>query len=38
MERPTFPRNDTDHTDKKAGVGMSKVTSIDVGEVGEVSK
>ena len=38
MERPTFPRNDTDHTDKKAAVGMSKVASIGVGEVGEVSE
>ena len=38
MERPTFPRNDTDPTDKKATVGMSKVASIGVGEVGEVSE
>ena len=40
MERPTSPRNDTDldHTDKKATVDMTKVASIGVGEVGEVSK
>ena len=38
MERPTFPRNDTDNMDKKAAVGLSKIASIDVEEVGEVDK